>query len=392
MEIASSKAEQLPVDSPASDGPWDPTLETLTEPSATSTLTEGLPRTTDGVLMTSSDMTMSSDDLMSSTVDMTRSWLSNTTTATAEMASSFAEMTTQTTDQMTLSDGVETTETISYDTETVLPLKSTYESITNTDSPASVATDSTYLVPKYTELSGTMTDSNHILSTSTDFSDSMADSTHLFLTTDTELSGSMTDSTRILSTDTELSGSMTNSTRILSTDAELSGSMTESISLYDSSPSATDTAAMSSIPSPMVEDATIVTTAVYPTSTLKEPASTKLPQASKKCHCIVGPSVKRNITLDISKVQEMTSSIQRELTVNHSTLSRSVRKKISATDNRVSATAVGSLGVVILSGALGLITASDILDLWRKGRSSIGPKAANSPKTHHTKDECVTKF
>lgn len=66
--------------------------------------------------------------------------------------------------------------------------------------------------------------------------------------------------------------------------------------------------------------------------------------------------------------EELTKNIEemkKKLTVNKEQLSSSIRKKISVKDDRPSAKAVGSVGVVILAVCFGLLIALDYVTLTR---------------------------
>lgn len=66
--------------------------------------------------------------------------------------------------------------------------------------------------------------------------------------------------------------------------------------------------------------------------------------------------------------EELTKNIEetkKKLAVNKEQLSSSIRKKISVKDDRPSAKAVGSVGVVILAVCFGLLIALDYLTLTR---------------------------
>ena len=101
------------------------------------------------------------------------------------------------------------------------------------------------------------------------------------------------------------------------------------------------------------------------TSTLassSQSTATAPSQCSKTCNCRF---VKRGAASErpgSKEMEQMRQSIHRELSMDTSNLSRSVRKRRSATDNRPSAVTVGSAGVVLLAAAFLLICASDILE------------------------------
>lgn len=66
--------------------------------------------------------------------------------------------------------------------------------------------------------------------------------------------------------------------------------------------------------------------------------------------------------------EELTKNIEemkKKLAVNKEQLSSSIRKKISVKDDRPSAKAVGSVGVVILAVCFGLLIALDYVTLTR---------------------------
>ncbi|ESO95095.1 hypothetical protein LOTGIDRAFT_160856 [Lottia gigantea] len=71
------------------------------------------------------------------------------------------------------------------------------------------------------------------------------------------------------------------------------------------------------------------------------------------CHCHKNKD-------DPDEIEEKITVIKKDLTVSVVKLSSSRRKKTSATDERTSATAVGYVGVVILSVVMGLLAIQDI--------------------------------
>nr|KAG5709619.1 hypothetical protein BaRGS_001669 [Batillaria attramentaria] len=72
------------------------------------------------------------------------------------------------------------------------------------------------------------------------------------------------------------------------------------------------------------------------------------------------------------EVSEKVANIQRELAVEKATLSKRIRELTSVADNRPSAVATGTLGMVMLLGLLGLLVLLDLLKVvrfcgvWRK--------------------------
>ncbi|XP_062600806.1 uncharacterized protein LOC134262428 [Saccostrea cucullata] len=104
------------------------------------------------------------------------------------------------------------------------------------------------------------------------------------------------------------------------------------------------------------------TTEVIQTTTevLTTLATTEGTTAKVSCECPCSVTV--NITDSNLTLAEKVEQLKKELTVNKRNTSAHRRSKISMADHRVSATSIGSLGVVILSVVLGSIC---MLDLTR---------------------------
>ncbi|KAL8601073.1 hypothetical protein ACOMHN_040774 [Nucella lapillus] len=132
---------------------------------------------------------------------------------------------------------------------------------------------------------------------------------------------------------------------------------------------------------PQHRDITSTTTTTAETTEKTPPTSTQArsssfnssPARANKCHCRVGP---RSRTLDRSAAQEKAKATYHELTVDPRNLSRTIRKKSSARDDRVSATTMGTVGIAVLCVTFLLLAVPDLLELWRRTRPPVVPKGA----------------
>ena len=101
-------------------------------------------------------------------------------------------------------------------------------------------------------------------------------------------------------------------------------------------------------------------TSVAPTTAV----STVL-QTISKCACLCNDlkTLYRNVSIDPEFAnltsEEILEKIIEKLRVNKSTLSATIRKKTSATDNRPSSVSVGAIAVVLIATVFGLLVAGD---------------------------------
>ena len=102
-----------------------------------------------------------------------------------------------------------------------------------------------------------------------------------------------------------------------------------------------------------------------------QPPTTVSPQCGKACTCRFVDKAAVSERLGSSDLEEMRRSIQRELSVETSNLSRTIRKKTSATDNRPSVVTVGSLGLGLLSATFLLVCAGDVLDAIYRNKAAL---------------------
>ncbi|XP_071087770.1 IgGFc-binding protein-like [Haliotis cracherodii] len=86
--------------------------------------------------------------------------------------------------------------------------------------------------------------------------------------------------------------------------------------------------------------------------------------SSSACLCLCKGA--RLEVLDEAVVKEVTDEIKEELLLDTKSLSKTVRKYISATDERSSAKDVGTLGIVLLSFTFGLMIVPDILSCCKR--------------------------
>ncbi|OWF51805.1 hypothetical protein KP79_PYT05616 [Mizuhopecten yessoensis] len=110
----------------------------------------------------------------------------------------------------------------------------------------------------------------------------------------------------------------------------------------------TSTTSMTSMTS---TTSTVTTPGLTTTTAITTPASTT---ALECCACTpVRP------TISVQQAEERAEQLARELQVDVSTLSSTIRKKTSAKDERPSAKMVGSIGIIMLSLTLGLVVVLD---------------------------------
>jgi cytoskeletal protein RodZ len=83
-------------------------------------------------------------------------------------------------------------------------------------------------------------------------------------------------------------------------------------------------------------------------------------QATQSQSCECPCSTVTNITISEVALEEKVNRLKKELSVNKKNTSAHRRSKISVPDHRVSATSIGSMGVVILSVVLGSICLMDL--------------------------------
>ncbi|XP_060600619.1 uncharacterized protein LOC132754047 [Ruditapes philippinarum] len=107
---------------------------------------------------------------------------------------------------------------------------------------------------------------------------------------------------------------------------------------------------------------------VESTTSITTLTTTPAPTDECECECwlynlLYGDSPYNNLSYDQIEdaLKNVTKKIEKELSVNKSTLSSTIRRKTSAQDDRPSATAIGySLGVALLVSSLGAILLSDL--------------------------------
>lgn len=105
------------------------------------------------------------------------------------------------------------------------------------------------------------------------------------------------------------------------------------------------------------EATTIETTAKLTTEEIPDLGTTS--QILCECPC----SSVTNVSDSVLTIEEKVEKLKKELTVNKQNTSAHRRSKISVADHRVSATSIGSLGVVILSVIMGSICLMDLTNV-----------------------------
>lgn len=105
------------------------------------------------------------------------------------------------------------------------------------------------------------------------------------------------------------------------------------------------------------EATTIETTAKLTTEEIPDLGTTS--QILCECPC----SSVTNVFDSVLTIEEKVDKLKKELTVNKQNTSAHRRSKISVADHRVSATSIGSLGVVILSVIMGSICLMDLTNV-----------------------------
>ncbi|CAE1243980.1 unnamed protein product [Acanthosepion pharaonis] len=93
------------------------------------------------------------------------------------------------------------------------------------------------------------------------------------------------------------------------------------------------------------------------------PTSSESPN-KKLCPC----KCRRRSPLTEEELESTIVSLRKELSVNKSTLSRTIRSKTSAPDNRTSATSMGMAGIVILVSCVVFLVASDFSHLCQHAK------------------------
>ncbi|XP_069108776.1 transcription initiation factor TFIID subunit 12-like [Argopecten irradians] len=92
------------------------------------------------------------------------------------------------------------------------------------------------------------------------------------------------------------------------------------------------------------------------------------PSAQQNCRCILR---KPMVNLTTSQLQTIVTELQSQLSVNKSTLSSTIRKKTSATDNRPSSRVIGMAGAVFLALPFVLLITCDIIRLFSHRRQTV---------------------
>lgn len=105
------------------------------------------------------------------------------------------------------------------------------------------------------------------------------------------------------------------------------------------------------------EATTIETTAKLTTEEIPDLGTTS--QILCECPC----SSVTNVSDSVLTIEEKVEKLKKELTVNKQNTSAHRRSKISVADHRVSATSIGSLGVVILSVIMGSVCLMDLTNV-----------------------------
>ncbi|GFO47636.1 sushi, von Willebrand factor type a, egf and pentraxin domain-containing protein 1 [Plakobranchus ocellatus] len=148
----------------------------------------------------------------------------------------------------------------------------------------------------------------------------------------------------------------------MSTAREESSSGESSTILLSTAPSTVATA----VPGDGWSSTPTVTTSLYSTSTtvLYEPSSLVPSSVSSLCACKCGNNL-LSAPLDSSEIEQITSSIQKELYVDKRDVSATKRKYISVNDQRPSAQTVGYFGVCIVAVTFTGIFLLDITSLGR---------------------------
>lgn len=112
----------------------------------------------------------------------------------------------------------------------------------------------------------------------------------------------------------------------------------------------------------------VVDTTQRITTTIEETTKQQTTQPNLcECPC----SIVTNLTVSDVTLVEKINRLKKELSVNKKNTSAHRRSKISVADHRVSATSIGSMGVVILSIVLGSIC---LMDLTRVKCDKINKK------------------
>lgn len=109
------------------------------------------------------------------------------------------------------------------------------------------------------------------------------------------------------------------------------------------------------------------TSSVYMSSSISTQPTTPQPSTSRLCTCpcsktVVDPKY-QNLTKE--KIDRIVEEIKKELTVEKGNLSSSIRKKISAKDNRPSSTGIGSVGIVFFVIVFGGLILSDVSAIYQ---------------------------
>ncbi|XP_069124483.1 uncharacterized protein [Argopecten irradians] len=142
----------------------------------------------------------------------------------------------------------------------------------------------------------------------------------------------------------------------------------------------------------LCEETTTTSTSTTTTTTTPQPSTTTTSAlvstiaamaSTTAMQCCACTPVKP--TISVQQAEEKAEQMAKELTVDKSTLSSTIRKKTSAKDERPSATMVGSIGAILLSLTFGLVVVLDadymykvykIVQKWRRLQQKL--KLANA--------------
>ena len=185
---------------------------------------------------------------------------------------------------------------------------------------------------------------------------------------------SLCEITTALSTQTSTISTITSSTTIASTTSTTSTTATllphtSTVSAMTATNPATITTTTATTPTPSTTTTKTTTTSTDVDNidnhivSAMSPTVSRVPQICRcPCNKVGDPAVK-NMT--VAETLEAVKQLKQELAVDISELSSTIRKKISAPDERPSSKGIGALGIVMLTGILCMLVAADASVLVR---------------------------
>ncbi|XP_052227045.1 uncharacterized protein LOC127841939 isoform X2 [Dreissena polymorpha] len=209
-------------------------------------------------------------------------------------------------------------------------------------------------------------------------SSTTSQTTQALATTQTQTSTSPTTQTQML-TSPEAPSEMSSTTQTLTSTSPTTQTDTLTSSTAQIHTSTSPTAQSQTVTSVNVQ----TQTAMLPTTQTQTPTSRTTTPGMCMCQCsdiqkLIGNSANSFANLTI---EEQVANIVRRLRLDKTTLTSTLRKKTSATDNRPVSKSIGYIGITFMSIVFGLIIFSDALKLWNYLRQFKTMPESNNVQT-----------